>query len=135
MKKLSIALIVISVLIGCASGGGQLNDAIQKSAVSIATYQICKNNPDAIQSVKAVCVAPQDQLADKIAELMQKYDSAIDDPFMKMQADIILKAFMDEYGIDLLSPDFDFSTLNLDEIQPFIDAVCSGAVAAQLAQE
>ena len=40
-----------------------------------------------------------------------------------------------EYGIDLLSPDFDFSTLDLEEIQPFIDAVCNGATAAELAQQ
>jgi hypothetical protein len=134
MKKLSIALIVFA-LIGCASGGSQLNDALQQSAVSSASYLICKNNPSAIPEVKAICVAPQDQLADQIAKLVQGYDTVIEDPFLKMQADIIIKAFADQYGIDLLAPDFDFSQLDLEAIQPFLDAVCNGAVAAELAQE
>jgi hypothetical protein len=133
MKKLLIVLAIFAMFIGCASGGDQINDALQQSAVSSASYLICKNNPSAIPEVKAICIAPQDQLADQIAKLLQGYDTVIEDPFLKMQADIILKAFMDQYGIDLLSPDFDFSQLDLDEIQPFVDAVCSGAVAAELA--
>lgn len=135
MKKLMLVLMALSMFafIGCGDKGA-VNDVVQKAAISSAAYAICKNNPEAIPAIKPLCEAPQEQLADALAELIAKYDGAIEDPFLKMQANIILKAFMDEYGVDLLDPDLDLSAIDLEEIQPFIDAVCAGVTAAELAR-
>lgn len=129
--KTIIAILALCVfgLFGCSGGG--VNDAFQQSAISSASYMICKQNPEAIPAMKAVCMASDDQLGVELVKLYAKYDSAIEDPFLKMQADILLEALMDEYGFDLLNPNIDLAEVTGEELRPFVDYVCVGVAAAE----
>lgn len=135
MLKNVFILFIAVALGGCAMGGGVVEDAVYQSSVSTSAYLICQKNPDAIPKIMAVCAAPDNQFAEALAGLYASYDEAIDDPFLKLQADIILKAFADQYGVDLTDPGFDFSALDPGDTRPFVDLVCAGAAAAAIARE
>lgn len=131
MIRTLILFFIVAVMVGCSGGG---NDAVQNAFISSASYKICQDNPDAIGAIKVVCEAPDADLGAELAKLYAKYNTAIEDPFLRMQADILITAFMEEYDINIADPDFDFSILSGEEIRPFVDAICVGAEAAEAAR-
>jgi hypothetical protein len=133
MKRLLVLLFIFTMvmaMVGCSGG----NDAVQNALISMASYQICRDNPEAVEAIKIVCVSPQIDLGAKLAELYAKYETEVEDPFIRAQVNILINAFLEEYGIDVSDPSFDFSVLDGDEIRPFVDAICVGAAAAEAAQ-
>ena len=132
MKRILALIFIVAFMFGC-SGGGEMDKVVQSVVISSASYKICQDNPEAIGAIKIACEAPDADLGAELAQLYAKYSMAIDDPFLRMQTDILIAAFMDQYGINIADPMFDFSILDGDEIRPFVDAMCVGANSADMA--
>jgi len=131
MKVLALIMALVAFgFVGCASDG-DVGQVAQNTIISSAAYKLCLDNPGVVPAMSAVCSAPDDALATELMALYAKYDEAIDDPFLRMQAKILLDAFAAQYGVNLSDMDVDLSGLAGEELRPFVDSVCIGVDAAK----